>query len=334
MLRIDRSTPLSVEAATELRDALSRRQKELPARWLAMLDAEMLADDRAPVTGHALEPVERTLGLALLRDHIGDARPRSVVCLHPSASAANADLVAALCDRGCVTAIATAELDATLATRILARITPAGARRASAALACDWTVDLPVPDPFPRPRVYLALGNTLGRTTAVGAVRMLRVVRSTMNPGDHIILGLDARRHETEQSPAVAAVGAVGAVAAVAADVTDVATAAARDFRALELVNATAGAAFDPGRFEFRPTFDAENCRLETHLVARKALEVRIPGVCDVRFKKGESIRTSVSSTFDRTRVSAMLAGVGLTLRQWTTDPESRVVVALASPAA
>jgi len=322
MLRIDRSTPLSVEAATELRNALSRRQKELPARWLAMLDAETLADGGAPVTGHALEPVERTLGLALLRAHMGDARPRSVVCLHPSASAANADLVAALCDRGCVTAIATAELDATLATRILARITPAGARQASAAIACDWTVDLPLPDPFPRPRVYLALGNTLGRTTAVGAVRMLRIIRSTMNPGDHIILGLDARRHETEQSPAVAA------------DVTDFATAAARDFRALELVNATVGAAFDPGRFEFRPAFDPENCRLETHLVARKALEVRIPGVCDVRFKKGESIRTSVSSTFDRTRVSAMLAGVGLTLRQWTTDPESRVVVALASPAA
>ena len=39
MLRNDRTTPLSVEAATELRDALSRRQKELPPRWLATLDA-------------------------------------------------------------------------------------------------------------------------------------------------------------------------------------------------------------------------------------------------------------------------------------------------------
>jgi uncharacterized SAM-dependent methyltransferase len=63
-------------------------------------------------------------------------------------------------------------------------------------------------------------------------------------------------------------------------------------------------------------------------------LTATIPGVCDVRLKKGESIRTSVSCRFERNRVAAMVTGVGLTLREWTTDPERRFVVALASTAA
>jgi uncharacterized SAM-dependent methyltransferase len=62
-------------------------------------------------------------------------------------------------------------------------------------------------------------------------------------------------------------------------------------------------------------------------------VQLEVPGVCDVRFKKGESIRTSVSCAFDRNRVMAMMSGVGLTLREWRTDPTARFAVALATPA-
>ena len=58
-----------------------------------------------------------------------------------------------------------------------------------------------------------------------------------------------------------------------------------------------------------------------------------VPGIGDVRFRKGESVRTSVRCVFDRARVSAMMAGVGLTLREWTTDPGATYVVALATTA-
>jgi uncharacterized SAM-dependent methyltransferase len=316
MLRVDNTRSLPVEAATELRDALGRRQKELPPRWLATVDAAKLADGSEP-TGHALEAIERELGLALLRGRLADARPRGILCVRPSASAANTALVESLCGRGSVTTIAVAELDDTVATSMLARVVPRGVTQ-STALACDCTVDLPVPARFPHPRVYLVLGNVLGSTTAVGAVRMLRILRTTMTPGDDIVLGLDARRGATAPSPANA---------------DDLETSATRHLGALELLNSTAGARFDLGRFDFRPMFDAENSRAETHLVARKACEVAVPGVCDVRLRKGESIRTSVSCVFDRGRVAAMMGGVGLTLREWTTDPESRFVVALAGPA-
>ena len=316
MLRAERS-PLSVEVATELRDALSRRQKELPARWLAALDAATLREGTGTLPRHEHEAVESELALRLLRGTLSDARPRGVVCIRPSASEANLTLADALCQRGSVTSIAAAELDAKLAVEMLERVASRDICDSSAAVACDCTVELPLPDGFPRPRVYLCLGRVLGSVTAVGAVRLLRILRTTMTPNDSIVLGLEASHAES-----MAAVSDARAEAE-----------ASRHFGALGLINSAVGAGFDLSRFEFRSSYDPENRRLETHLVARKALDVEVPGVCAVRFRKGESIRTSVSCAFDRNRVAAMMAGVGLRLAEWTRDTTGHYVVALATPA-
>jgi L-histidine N-alpha-methyltransferase len=317
MIRPDRS-PLTASVANELRDALGRRQKELPARWLAARDAASLRAGTADLVGHRHETTETQLGLTILRDRLRDARPRGVVCVQPSASAANLTLADTLCDRGGVQSIAAAEWDSKLAVEMLERVASRGICESSSALACDFTVDLPLPDDFPRPRVYFCLGNTLGTTTPVGAVRMLRILRSTMAPNDSLVLGLEARRTPETQPESTP---------------HELDTAATRHLDALELLNATVGASFDVSRFDYKRTYDVDNHRVETHLVARRAVDVSVPGVCDVRFRKGESIRTSVSCCFDRPRVAAMLAGVGLGLHEWTTDSESSWVVALARPA-
>jgi L-histidine Nalpha-methyltransferase len=307
---------LSPEIAGELRDALGRRQKELPARWLAAVNAASLREGGVLPT-HEHESLERELGLALLRDQLPHGRPRGVVCIQPSASTVNLTLADALCQRGSVTSIGAAELDSKLAVEMIERIASTGICESSSAVACDCTIELPLPDRFPRPRVYLCLGNVLGATTAVGAVRLLRVLRTTMTPNDSLVLGLEARQ----------------SVTAHALSDEEFEAAAAHHLGALGVVNSAAGGGFDLSCFEFRATVDAENSRLETHVVARRAHEVEVPGVCAVRLRKGESIRTSVRCVFDRNRVAAMLTGVGLALRNWNSDPEGRYVVALAAPA-
>ena len=306
---------LSPEIVAELRDALGRRQRELPARWLAAVDAAALRQGGTLPT-HEFESLERELGLALLRDQLPAARPRGVVCIQPNASNVNLTLADALCQRGSVTSIGAAELDSKLAVEMVERIASTSNCESSSAVACDCTIELPLPDRFPRPRVYLCLGNVLGATTAVGAVRLLRVLRTTMRPGDSLVLGLEARQ-----------------VAMHALSDEDFEASASRHLGALGVVNSAVGAGFDLSRFEFRATVDAENSRLETHLVARRAHEVEVPGVCAVRLRKGESIRTSVRCVFERNRVAAMLTGVGLSLRSWNSDAEGRYVVALAAPA-
>ena len=307
---------LPPEIAGELRDALGRRQKELPPRWLAAVDADALRDGR-PLPTHENESLERELGLALLRDQLPDARPRGVVCVQPSASNVNVTLADALGQRGSVTSIGAAELDSKLAAEMVERIASNSHCESSAAVVCDCTIELPLPDRFPRPRVYLCLGNVLGATTAVGSVRLLRVLRTTMTPGDSLVLGLEGRH---------------GAGAHTLSD-EEYDISAWRHLGALGAVNAAVGGAFDLSHFEFRTTVDAENSRNETHLVARRAHEVEVPGVGAVRLRKGESIRTSVRCVLERNRVAAMLTGVGLALRTWNSDAEGRYVVALAAPA-
>jgi L-histidine N-alpha-methyltransferase len=239
------------------------------------------------------------------------------VCIQPSASSVNLTLADALCQRGSVMSIGAAELDPKLAVESIERIATRGICDSSSAVACDCTIELPLPEGFPRPRVYLCLGNVLGATTAVGAVRLLRILRTTMAPGDSLILGLEPRRNAAGHT----------------LPDEEFEAAASRHLAALGVVNTMVGVGFDLARFEFRATFDAENSRIETHLVARRAHDVEVPGVCTIRLRKGESIRTSVRCLFDRNRVAAMLTGVGLALRDWNSDADGRYVVALAAPA-
>jgi L-histidine N-alpha-methyltransferase len=312
MLRTEPVTPLPLDIAKELRDALGRRQKELPPRWLAAHDAATVRGSHA-LPRHAFEDFEREVGLAMIGDTLADARPRAVVCVHPSSSRIAPTLVDALRQRGCLTTVAATELDRALAVGMLSELTNPPAEHTTVPIVCDCTIELPLPDQFPRPRVYLCLGNAIGSTTTVGAVRTLRVLRTTMSPGDALIVGLEIRADSSD----------------VDVDIRD----AGRHMAAFRLVSSVTGAELDLARFEYRRTYDSANNRHETHLVARRAVQLEVPGVCDVRFKKGESIRTSVSCAFDRNRVMAMMSGVGLTLREWRTDPTARFAVALATPA-
>jgi uncharacterized SAM-dependent methyltransferase len=307
MLDIGPTSQRSTLIAAELRDALGRRQKELPSRWLVSpVDASYVGAGASGPT----ESAEVDLCRTLLESDLADVPPRGVVCVRASAAPATALVVNAARARGGLAAVALVESDVTTARTVGRhfgeRVSANGV--AVGAFAADCTLALPPLDAFPRPRLYLCLGNALGAVTAVGAVRMLRVFRSTMNPGDTLLLGL--------------------ATAAAPAGVDPTS-----HLDALERINDTFGASLMGGRFDCESRYDAEQRRSETHLVARRAFEAQIPGVCDVRFRKGESIRTSVSCTFDRARTSAMLAGVGFTLQAWEADPTGTVAVALAVPA-
>ena len=233
-LRSERSA-VSPEVAGELRDALCRRQKELPARWLAAVDATALREGGA-LPSHEHEALERALGLALLRDQLPDARPRGIVCIQPSASAANFALADALCQRGSVTSIAAAELDSKLAVGDdrAHRLARASASR-HLAVACDCTIDLPLPDGFPRPRVLPLPRQRPRRHDGRRRRQAPAVVRTTMNPGDSLILGLEPRQATAGDE--------------LSDDEFD--AAASRHLGALRMVNTTVGVGFDLSRLRF-----------------------------------------------------------------------------------
>jgi L-histidine N-alpha-methyltransferase len=180
------------------------------------------------------------------------------------------------------------------------------------------TARVAVPAALPRPRLFVMRDNAMGAFGAVGAVRVLRAVRAAMDPHDLLLLALDV----SDDRSAIEDEGydAAGALAA-------------RHLAVLGVLNRELGADFDAHRFAYRVTYEPEPRRAETHLVATAATRVTVPGHGVLAIGRGESLRTAIDCKYERARVEAMLAGVGLTLDDWTTDPRRRVALATASPA-
>jgi L-histidine N-alpha-methyltransferase len=57
------------------------------------------------------------------------------------------------------------------------------------------------------------------------------------------------------------------------------------------------------------------------HLVSARDQIVTIPGLEPVRFPAGESIRTEISTKYDRESVAALFAAADLRIEAWPRDP-------------
>jgi L-histidine N-alpha-methyltransferase len=98
----------------------------------------------------------------------------------------------------------------------------------------------------------------------------------------------------------------------------------------LHVLNAELGADFVPERFAHRAFYDAEQHRIEMHLVSRGAQAVTVPGAGVVRFADGESIRTEISCKYDRGAVDELFYDSGLRRVGWHVDAAERFAVAVA----
>ena len=89
----------------------------------------------------------------------------------------------------------------------------------------------------------------------------------------------------------------------------------------LARLNRELGGDFDLDAFAHRARWNSGEGRIEMHLVARRALEILIPGVGVFAFARGETIRTEVSCKYDRGQIAALLTEAGLQARSWLEEP-------------
>jgi len=161
------------------------------------------------------------------------------------------------------------------------------------------------------------LGSTLGNLDPAGRHTLLRDVRRLLGPDDRFLLGVDLVK-----SPC-----ALHAAYDDAAGVT-----AEFNRNILRVINRRLGADFDADAFGHYARWDAEEARVEMHLVAPVDHTVRVRDLdMTVRFEAGETIWTESSYKFTRASVEAMLVAAGLRLVRWDTD--DAFGLALASPA-
>ena len=137
---------------------------------------------------------------------------------------------------------------------------------------------------FARRRLVLFLGSNLSNFDRAASLAFLKDVRSTMEPGDALLLSADLEKPAAKLLPAYD--DALGLTAAFNRNL-------------LVHLNREFGANFDLRLFTHEARWNGEARRIEMHLKATEACEVSIPSLeLSVRFRAGETIWTESSHRF------------------------------------
>lgn len=185
-------------------------------------------------------------------------------------------------------------------------------------LVSDLTDRLRLPEPLPRPWLVVFLGGTIGNFAPPAAATLLTGVRSHLDAGDRLLLGVDLRK-----DPAI-----IEAAYNDAQGVT-----AAFNINMLRALNHQYRTTFDVSAFRHWAFYHPDLHRIEMHLVATRATSVHVPDYGEVTIAKDESIRTEISCKYDRSSVEALFGRSGLRLAAMEQDPRALFALALGAPA-
>jgi L-histidine N-alpha-methyltransferase len=166
--------------------------------------------------------------------------------------------------------------------------------------------------------VLAFLGGTIGNFMPGARRRFLRSMAALLGPDDRLLLGTDLVKDPDVLEAAYD--DAQGVTAEF-------------NLNILHVLNRELDAEFPVDRFEHVAFFDREHEWIEMRLRATRAMTVRIGALdLDVRFTRGEEMRTEISSKFTPARVQADFAAAGLELDAWYTDPEDLFALSVARP--
>jgi L-histidine N-alpha-methyltransferase len=166
----------------------------------------------------------------------------------------------------------------------------------------------------------LFLGSNVGNFDPPSADALLRHVRMCLRPGDALLLGADLVK--PEQDLLLAYDDPLGVTAAFNRNL-------------LVRVNRELGGDFDLDAFAHRALWNAEDGRVEMHLVSRRAQRVRVAAAgIDIALGLGESIWTESSYKHDEADVRRTLARAGFMTRALWIDEDARFALTLAGVSA
>lgn len=180
-----------------------------------------------------------------------------------------------------------------------------GTRISPAVADISGPINFPV---FPRPALFAFLGSTIGNFEDEPAIALLKRVAAAMQPGDRFLMGADLVKDRS-------------VLEAAYNDSRDVT--AQFNLNVLRVMNRELGATFDETAFRHQAFFNPVHSRIEMHLISTRRQVVDIPGMGEVVFRDGESIRTEISRKFTRPMLEEMFSEAGLAIEQWETDEKN-----------
>ncbi len=186
------------------------------------------------------------------------------------------------------------------------------------AVVQDIADPLQFADDLRRPVLFALIGSTIGNFERDAAVDMLANVRRAMSREDRFLLGADLQPGPGKSKERLTA--AYNDSAGVTA---------AFNLNILTVINRGIGTDFDPDCFSHRAFYDADEGRIEMHLVSCSDQEVRFPGGDAVRIGEGETIRTEISCKYDLPTIEALFGAAGMSVDRWFQDPEGLYALAV-----
>jgi L-histidine N-alpha-methyltransferase len=182
----------------------------------------------------------------------------------------------------------------------------------------DISEELNVPRGLATPVLFAFLGSTIGNFHPPAAIRLLARVRAMLWTSDRFLLGADLRKD-------------IRLIEAAYNDAQGVT--AEFNLNMLRVLNHELGADFDLTSFTHSAFYDSDAHRIEMHLISTRRQAVEIPGIGEVRFARGESIRTEISCKYDVPSLATLFSAAGLRLESWKTDPQHRFALVVGGPA-
>jgi L-histidine N-alpha-methyltransferase len=306
-------------ALRELREALSRTPREIPCKYFYDDAGSALFEQITRLPEYFPTRTERALLDARAHGIVeaaGGPALTDVVELGSGAASKTVSLLQAALEAGGRPRYVAVDISAHALARTREILAAARPEVAVEPVLADYSQPFTLPRrPSGGHRLALFLGGTIGNDEDAEAISFLSRVRGHLDAGDRLLLGANLVTDPAD-------------IHAAYNDAQGVTAAFNRNL--LKAVNAVAGSAFDPQRFDHHAPYLVEKRRIEMWLVAREAVEVdlgRIGG--RLQLARGEGIRTEISRRFVRDEVLRLLDASGFTPERWMESPDGRFGLAL-----
>lgn len=297
----------------DVREGLSRSQKELPSKYFYDQVGSLLFEEITQLPEYYLTGAERDLLLQCTQWFVTSTGCKTLVELGAGSASKTRILLDGMLRAGTGCTYMPIDLSAAFLAETAGmlrirypdlRIMPVNA---------DITRDFRLPK-HDGPVLFALLGSTIGNFDEMHATRLLRRIRGQMERLDTFLLGVDLRKNTRELEAAY----------------NDVQGVTARfNVNMLQVLNRELGADFDLSAFAHRAFYDEQLHRIEMHLVSARDQAVTIPEIGRVALARGETIRTEISCKYDRAAVEMLFEAAGLEIEEWHSDEHQRFALVL-----
>ncbi len=309
--------PADLEAALrrDVLRGLTASPKHLPPKWHYDERGSALFDAITRLPEYYLTRCERSILDAHAGDIAAAARADTLIELGSGTSEKTRLLLSAMSAAGTLDRFVPFDVDEATLRSAAAAIAAEYPSIQVHAVVGDFERHLPLLPAGGR-RMVAFLGSTIGNLAPAVRSQFLTDLAAALAPGDMLLLGVDLVKSPDR-------------ILAAYNDPGGVTAAFSRNI--LCILNNRLDADFEPEAFDHVPRWDAVTEWVDIRLRARTAQTVRIAALdLRVEFAEGEEMHTEISAKFRRDRLEEELAGAGLEVRRWWTDPGDGFGVALA----